>query len=96
MKKIAILIILLISTVILQSQTPSDCTIPYELIENYERDIKNLSLKRMAELNSPDFALISIPQTWQDTIAGGMAAIMNALSLPESDSVFNLYCVHDL
>jgi hypothetical protein len=96
MKNIAFSILLLFSFMILNAQTPSDCAVPQELIENYERDIKNLSLKRMAELSSPDFALISIPQAWQDTIAGGMAAIMNALSLPESDSVFNLYCVHDL
>jgi hypothetical protein len=96
MKNLTLIILLLFSVVVVQAQTPSDCTVPYELIENYERDIKNLSLKRMTELNSPDFALISIPQVWQDTIAGGMAAIMNALSLPESDSVFNRYCVHDL
>jgi hypothetical protein len=96
MKNLALIILLLFSVVDFQAQTPSDCTVPYELIENYERDIKNLSMRRMMELNSPDFALISIPQAWQDTIAGGMAAIMNALSLPESDSVFNLYCVHDL
>lgn len=96
MKNIAFSIMLLFSVVVLQAQTPSDCTIPYELIENYERDIKILSLRRMSELSSPDLALISIPQAWQDTIAGGMAAIMNATSLPESDSVFNLYCVHDL
>jgi hypothetical protein len=96
MKNLALIILLLFSVVDLQAQTSSDCTVPYELIENYERDIKNLSIRRMMELNSPDFALISIPQAWQDTIAGGMAAIMNALSLPESDSVFNLYCVHDL
>jgi hypothetical protein len=50
----------------------------------------------MWDLNAPDTALVTIPQQWQDTIMDGMAAICNATSIPERDSVFNLYCVHDL
>jgi hypothetical protein len=50
----------------------------------------------MFELNSPDTALVQIPQAWQDTIMEGMSAISNAIAIPERDSVLNLYCVHDL
>jgi hypothetical protein len=50
----------------------------------------------MWELNSPDTALVAIPQQWQDTIMDGLAATCNAVSIPERDTVFNFYCVHDL
>ena len=78
------------------SQTPSDCTVPEVLQELYDKDVKGLAIKRMQELNSPDFARIEIPQTWQDSILEGMAAIFNAPDLPESDSVFRIHCVHDM
>lgn len=75
---------------------PSDCQPSDVLIDTYTWDVRNLTLRRMFELNSPDTALVQIPQVWQDTIIEGMAAICNAVSIPERDSVFNLYCVHDL
>ncbi len=77
------------------AQVPSDCTVPPLLATEYERDIKNLTLRRMYEVKTPDTAFVEIPQQWIDTIAEGMAAIFNATSFPERDSVFNLYCVHD-
>ena len=75
---------------------PSNCNPSDELLDQYALDIKNLALRRMWEVKSPDTALVSIPQHWIDTVAGGLAAICNAGSIPERDSVFNLYCVHDL
>ena len=50
----------------------------------------------MLEIKSPDTALIDIPQTDMDTIWHGLAAIFNAASIPERDSVFDIYCVHNL
>ncbi|PKP52492.1 MAG: hypothetical protein CVT92_08670 [Bacteroidetes bacterium HGW-Bacteroidetes-1] len=96
MKKILLLTYFVVSIQCANAQTPSTCTIPQELTDAYDRDIKSLALKRMSAVNSPDLHLINIPQSWQDTIAEGLAAIMNAHSLPESDTVFNIYCVHDL
>jgi hypothetical protein len=75
---------------------PSNCNPSDELLDQYALDIKNLALRRMWEVKSPDTALIAIPQQWVDTVAGGLAAICNAVSFPERDSIFNLYCVHDL
>jgi hypothetical protein len=77
------------------TQITSDCTVPPELAEAYDKDVKGLVIKRMQALNSPDQTLIEIPQIWQDSIMEGMAAIFNAPDLPERDSVFDLYCVHD-
>lgn len=74
---------------------PSDCTVPDLLTQYYNWDIKNLALRRMAQVNSTDLSLINIPASWQDTIMEGLAAILNAPGLPEADTVFNLYCVHD-
>ena len=73
----------------------SDCTVPQVLIENYELDIKGLALKRMIDTDHPDLGLVQIPQSHQDSIAEAMAAILNAAQLPERDSVFNIYCVHN-
>lgn len=75
---------------------PSSCEPPALLQTTYEPDISNLALRRIFELESPDTASIVIPQTWRDTILEGMAAILNAVSIPQRDSIFNLYCVHDL
>lgn len=75
---------------------PSSCEPPVLLETSYDADISNMALRRMYEVQSPDTSLIAIPQTWKDTILEGMAAILNAVSIPERDSVFNLYCVHDL
>ena len=78
------------------TQIQSDCAVPPEMAEAYDKDVKGLVIKRMQALNSPDQALIEIPQIWQDSILEGMAAIFNAPDLPERDSVFDLYCVHDV
>lgn len=75
---------------------PASCDPLPELVAQYTWDVRNLTLRRMWELGSPDTALVSIPMQWQDTILGGLAAIHNTFALPERDSVFNLYCVHDM
>lgn len=78
------------------AQVPSDCSIPALLRTTYDRDVKGLAMKRMQAQNSPDNRLIEIPAIVQDSIYEGMAAILNTMSeIPEADSVFNLYCVHD-
>lgn len=78
------------------SGAKAQCTYPDFLFEAYEQDIKAMAIRRMIEVNSPDQYKITIPQSWQDTIAGDLAAIYQADNIPESDSVFNLYCVHDV
>lgn len=75
-------------------QNASSCSVPPELETAYERDIKTLAINRMQQLNSPDQHLIRIPKSWQDTIAQGLAAVLQA-GFEESDSVFNRYCVHN-
>ena len=79
---------------ILGAQIQSDCNVSSELAAAYERDVKGLVVNRMQDLNSPDYDLVDIPQSWQDSILEGMAAILHAPGLLESDSVFNQYCVH--
>ena len=78
------------------AQVASNCTVPPILSTEYFRDLRLLAINRMMYYNSPDTALVRIPQPWVDSIAGGMAAIFNATSIPERDSVFNLYCVHNI
>jgi hypothetical protein len=97
MKNTILALMLVAGFNILQGQPiPASCDPLPELIADYTWDVRNLTLRRMWELNSPDTALVSIPMQWQDTVMGGLAAISNAFLLPERDSVFNLYCVHDL
>lgn len=96
MKRLLPLFIVLFFSAKCFAQIPSDCNVPSELREAYDKDVKGLVIKRMQALNSPDFDLIDIPQIWQDSILEGMAAIYNLTQLAERDSVFNLYCVHDV
>lgn len=94
--KQALLFLFLLSGFTGWSQIPSDCTVNSALKETYDRDVKGLALKRMQATNSPDLSAIEISETIQDSILEGMAAIFNlSNSLPEADSVFNRYCVHD-
>lgn len=89
-------LLFLFSIQLLQGQiVSSDCTVPVELQEAYDRDVKGIAIKRMQQFNSPDLDEVIIPDSWQDSIFAGLAAIYNATSLSQRDSVFNLYCVHD-
>jgi hypothetical protein len=95
MKKIYIFILLSFCLAPTFAQVPSDCTIPQILSGVYERDIKNMVIRRMYENQHADTSLIAIPQNELDTVEEGLAAIFNATSIPQRDSIFNLYCVHD-
>ncbi len=88
-------LILLLSINHFTAQTPSDCTTNSLLLNEYEQDIENLALRRMFDVHSGDTSLVVIPPYWKDTIAAGLAAIFNATSLPERDTIFNIYCIHD-
>lgn len=87
---------LLLFTLCASAQIPSDCTIPSVLREAYERDVAGLAIERLQDQGGPNSELIKIPDIVTDSILAGMAAIFDlAGTLPEADSVFNRYCVHD-
>lgn len=77
----------------LNPQQPSDCSVPSNLSSTYDLDIKQLAVKRMYEIKSPDTALFNIPTHWQDTIAEGLAAIYNS-NFPEKDTIFDILSIH--
>lgn len=96
MKKLYFLLFVLLWMAGAKAQVQSDCTVLPVLLNYYDRDIKHLALCRMFQTHSPDTVLVTIPQEYIDTIAEGMAGIVNAIpAIPASDSVFNLYCVHN-
>lgn len=95
MKQFFLLFVLISIFNIIEAQVPSSCTIPPLLANKYDRDIKQLATNRLFNLQSPDTALVRIPQVYIDTISEGLAAIFNATSISERDSVFNLYCVQN-
>jgi hypothetical protein len=94
MKNLLIFFSLLIAY-IANGQEASSCIVPNLLMQEYNRDIKQLATKRLFQIQSPDTFLVNIPQIHIDSIEEGMAAILNTTSFPEKDSVFNLYCVHN-
>lgn len=96
MKKLILLFVLVSIVNSIQAQVSSNCTVPQLLAIEYKRDIRQLATNRLFQLQSPDTALVRIPQEYIDTISEGLAAILNATSIPERDSVFNLYCVHNM
>jgi hypothetical protein len=95
MKTMIFILIFFIIANLIFSQVPSNCAVTPVLASEYEMDIKYLALKRIFQIQSPDTALVRIPKDYTDTVAGGMAAIVNAVNNPQRDSIFNLYCVHN-
>lgn len=78
------------------AQVASSCVVPPLLKMEYKRDVAQLASYRLDQQQSPDNNLVQIPHTYTDSIFEGLAAIFNATTIPERDSVFNLYCVHNL
>jgi Secretion system C-terminal sorting domain len=97
MKKTIILLLLMIPVFHVGfAQVASSCVVPSLLESEYKRDVAQLAAYRLYQLQSSDTDLVQIPQAHTDSIYAGLAAIFNAASIPERDSVFNLYCVHNL
>lgn len=78
-----------------RAQTASTCTPSASFATSYSDEVKYLALNRMYALRAADTGEIEIPQAYQDTIQGGMAAIWNVDSLVQGDSVFRSYCIHE-
>ncbi|MBI5538978.1 MAG: T9SS type A sorting domain-containing protein [Bacteroidia bacterium] len=77
------------------SQTPSNCNISASLQTNYDWDVKHLALKSIfTNITSTYRDSIIVPQSVQQPIWEGLAAIYNLTTIPERDSVFNNYCIH--
>ena len=95
MKKLHLLLIITLLSVTGYSQVTSDCTAPSILLSEYEKDVKDIALKRIIYFDSEDAGLIDIPSAWQDTVLAGLAAIFNSFSIPERDTVFDIHCIHN-
>ncbi len=76
-----------------QAQTTSNCQPSNELFQFYEQDMKQMALNHLYATNHPDTGTIEIPAFWTQQVARGMMAILSS-NLPQSDSIFNYYCVH--
>lgn len=86
-----LLFLLPLQFVVLFSYAQGDCTVPAELTSFYSDDFNALAAQYMiAHADSDD---ITISSADYSEIAEGVAAIFNS-SLPERDSVFDMYCVH--
>jgi len=96
MKVKLFIVIQLLMVAQVRSQVPSDCQVPAMLASEYHRDIVQLATYRLFEIKSPDTVMVRIPAIYTDSILHGMSAIFNATGIPERDSVFNLYCVHNI
>jgi len=96
MKNLFHLTILVFVLTNLNAQIPSNCTMPDELKDNYNRDIKHIALQRIIEQNSTYIDSIDIPYIYQDTIWNSLAAVFNVANIPERDSTFDIYCIHDV
>lgn len=94
MKKSLLSLLLILGLYPVNAQLPSNCNVPLVLRKYYEGDVKDMALKRLYSIKSPDTGLIDIPQWCQDTVWHGLAAIFNRHDQPQVDSVFNKYCVH--
>lgn len=94
MKNFTSFIVIFLVVFTINAQTPSNCSIQTVFKDYYDADIKHLALERIYDQYSNYTDSIEIPYIFQDTIWRGMAAIFNLTSLPERDSVFDNYCIH--
>ena len=95
MKTLMNLILLILVTTTAFAQVQSNCDRSWGLNEYYERDITDLALTRLFEIQSPDTNQIVIPEIYKDTIWSGLSAIYNAVSISQRDSIFDIYCIHN-
>lgn len=86
--------ILLPLVLLLAGTVPAQCPLDNVLLDKYNRDVKDLALRRILLFNHPDKSLIEIPQVWQDTIWNGLAAIFRSNGIPERDTIFDMFCIH--
>lgn len=77
-------------------QVQSSCQRDWALSHYYENCVSDLVINRLYKIKSPDSMQVIIPQIHKDSIWRGLAAIYNAFSIPERDSVFDVFCVHFL
>ncbi len=85
------------------AQIPSSCVVPSTLQTYYDADVKHLALKKIfANILPPDSILIQdrdsiiVPQDVPEPIWEGLAAIFNVTTIPERDSAFDIYCIHQV
>jgi len=95
MKNLINLIFFSILATTISAQTQSNCETSWGLEYYYKRDVADLALNRLFSIKSPDTNQIIIQQIHQDSIWKGLTAIYNASSIPERDSVFDFYCIHN-
>jgi len=94
MKPLFTLLVFLVSVHLLPAQSTNPCIVNPILLEHYDLDVKHLALKRIYDLQAPPMDSIIIPQSYQDTIWQGLAAIFNLTASPPRDTVFDIYCIH--
>jgi hypothetical protein len=95
MKVVVLTVLAIFSIQSSSAQVASSCVAPDSLRLKYEKDARQIALKRIYEIHSPDTSFIEVPQAQIDTILMGLAAIFNLNTLLEADSVFKYWCVHD-
>lgn len=94
MKKVVLFLLFITGSYAANAQIPSNCNVPDVLHKYYDWEVKNMALKWIYSIQSPDTAFIDIPQWCQDTVWKGLAAIYNRYDQVEIDSIFNQYCIH--
>jgi len=73
----------------------SNDSIPQELFSANDFDIHQLAVTRIHNTNSPYKDSIIVSEAVMDTIWKGLVAIFKAFDIPERDSVFDVYCIHN-
>lgn len=98
--RIILLTILLLACPSVKSQiVPSNCVAPDSIIDKYKEDATLLTLRRIYFNNDSHKDSVIIPENYIDTVLNAMIAVYNATSIPERDTVIDVFDVspiHDL
>lgn len=91
---IAIILIVNFNSGVKAQAIPSSCVSHDSIVNMYLRDATALTLERIYTNNDTHKDSVEIPLTYIDTILNAMIAVYNVSSLPERDTVLDIYDIH--
>jgi len=94
MRRFLLLICMLFGKTGYGQRVQSDCTVPQNLFNAYQRDVADLAIKRMQQNNHPDLVKVDIPAVHTDSIWNALSAVFRLGTVGETDSVFTHFCIH--
>ena len=96
MRFLVLLILLVLSTSVKSQIVPSSCAAPDSIIDAYKEDATLLTLRRIYWNGDSHKDSVIIPEDYIDTVLNAMIAVYNVASIPERDTVIDVFDIRPL